>query len=653
MKSPLSYFRVDTGNLALVRAQLAAFTQQVPLLYFVLCTNMILCSIPLVDRAPPLLALWFPAGFVALCLIRMTFWLRARGKPLTDQQAIRRLRGIGWIGTSIGVAYLGWSIALARHGDPLAVTHIAFSVAVTALVCIACLLNLRAAALSLAAVIVVPFAGYLIGTGEPQLTLIAVNLLLAVAAMAYVLMVASRDFDRMINSQIEAERLGAENAMLANLDSLTTLPNRRLFFDRLIDVLRTAGFTRQPFAVGVLDIDGFKSVNDVYGHLTGDRLLAEAGRRLQTVSQGRALVARLGGDEFGFVVFDARVPGELLAFGNAVCATMGERFTLPGAVANVSASIGFAVFPLAGGVPELLYERADYALYFAKSKRRGQPVIFSDEHETELRRTGSIEQCLRNADLERELTLHFQPLFDIDRDLPIAFEALARWHSAELGTVPPGLFIAVAERTELIHKLTHTLLDKALRAARNWPERVHVAFNLSMRDIVSNESISAIEEIVRVSGVAPERIEFEVTESALMADFEQAMLSIKRLRELGTHLSLDDFGTGYSSLSHVHRLPLDQIKIDRSFIVDIETRESSKDILRTVLHLCQNLDISCVVEGTETRRQAEILRDLGCRAMQGFFFARPMPEEDVLPFLVARLGAPAVAPAPRDRITAD
>ena len=364
--------------------------------------------------------------------------------------------------------------------------------------------------------------------------------------------------------------------------------------------------------------------------------MIEAGRRLIAVGGHRVEVARLGGDEFAVIVADARDPAELLAFGEKICETLRQPFALPGANAKVSASVGFAVHPVAGETAELLYERADYALYIAKHRKRGQTVIFSEEHESEIRNQSTLDQALRTADLENELSLQFQPLVDIDSDEPTAFEALARWKSPELGPVPPGLFIPVAERSELIFRITHILLRKALAAAQTWPDHIRISFNLSMRDIASPESIVEIQNIVRASGVAPRRIEFEITESALMGDFAQALASVTALRELGVRIALDDFGTGYSSLSHVHRLPLDKIKVDRSFLVDIESKGSTRDILKTVIDLCDNLNIACVVEGTETARQTEIVRELGCHSMQGYFFARPMPLADIPAFLATR-----------------
>ncbi len=629
-----AFFSVDTSDIALVRAQIVAFNKQVPLLYFALCVNVSLCAIGFAGKAPPLIGIYIPAALVAVCMIRLVVWARTRTAVMTDEQARRRLVGLVWIGGTIGFLYVCWFLALYRASPgPIEQAHVVYAMMAGTTSSIICLMHLRTATRVIAAVST-PISLFLMASGNWHFGVIGITQLLLTGAVVYVLAVASRDFDRMI-------QLSAENARLANIDSLTDLPNRRRFFERLAEKLKARGASNRPFAVGVLDIDGFKAVNDVFGHVTGDRLLIEAGRRLRKAVGSRAMVARLGGDEFALVVADARDPADLLAFGERVCAVLNEPFLLPGALANVSASLGFAVYPVAGDSAELLYERADYALYYAKTNRRGQPVIFSDIHESHIRAQSSIEHALRNADLDNEMSLHFQPLVDVERGEPTAFEALARWASPELGQVPPNVFIAVAERSDLIHRITHTLLRKALAAARLWPESIRVSFNLSMRDIVSPESIAEIRSIVQRSGIAPARIEFEITESALMADFELARESVMALRELGARIALDDFGTGYSSLSHVHRLPLDKIKVDRSFVIDLEAGGASRDILKTVIDLCANLNIGCVVEGTETARQTEIVRRLGCHSMQGYFFARPMPVDEIPGFLAGcRTGRP-------------
>ena len=249
------------------------------------------------------------------------------------------------------------------------------------------------------------------------------------------------------------------------------------------DTLRVSAAAGRSFAVGVLDLDGFKQVNDVYGHAAGDRLLIEAGRRLREMSPETTLLARLGGDEFGFVVADEPGEAEMRVYGEQVCSALQAPFSLVEATVRIAGSIGFAIYPDAGQTAAQLSERADYALYHAKQHLPGRPVIFSHEHETQIRRLASIDKVLRGADLERELSLHFQPIIDVERGTVVAFEALARWDSPELGRVPPSLFIPVAERTDFINQLTQVLLRKALARARSWPEGLRVSFNLSIRDL--------------------------------------------------------------------------------------------------------------------------------------------------------------------------
>jgi predicted signal transduction protein with EAL and GGDEF domain len=260
-------------------------------------------------------------------------------------------------------------------------------------------------------------------------------------------------------------------------------------------------------------------------------------------------------------------------------------------------------------------------------------MIFSKEHEIQIRQFASVEKCLRNGDLEKELSLAFQPIFDVTRGEAVAFEALARWDSPELGRVPPAIFVRVAERSDFITQLTQILLRKALACARSWPDDIRVSFNLSVRDIASPEAIMKIIAIVQDSGVSPQRIDFEVTETALMRDFDKGCECLKALKALGAHIALDDFGTGYSSLSYVHRLPLDKIKIDRGFIKDIETQPTCRDIVKTVIDLCRNLKLACVIEGMETKEQAQILFGLGGSLMQGYNFSKDMPADAVPAFL--------------------
>ncbi len=628
----LGLFRVDTDNPDLLRAQVAAFSRQMPLLYFILMVNASALSYTHYAVAPLYMTVLIPAPLMVLSIVRALWWYRVVPERMTDRQLGDCLKATVRLAGGLSTIFFFWALSLYPFGDDRMQGHVTFFVGLTMISCIFCMLHVRAVALVTTLAVSVPFTIFMFATQQKTHMAIGLNVTLVVVTMTYILMIISNDFERMINSQAETKRLSDENAKLANIDSLTGLPNRRQFFSQLNTVVAENTARSKRFAIGVLDLDGFKPVNDLYGHVAGDAVLTETGRRLQSLAGDDVFVARLGGDEFGIIMNDIE-DASLIPFGEDVCTALKLPFTLSSGVAHVSASIGFAVFPDAAPSAELLFERADYALYNAKNEQRGRTVIFSQAHEDEIRNQGLVEQCLRHADLEAEMSLHFQPLIDTAQDKLIGFEALARWQSVELGFVPPYVFIEVAERTDIINKLTQVLLGKALAEALTWPEHLRISFNLSARDIMSSEAILQIIAIVNRSGIAPSRITFEVTESSMMNDFTQARDALRTLKALGAKISLDDFGTGYSSLSHVHRLPLDSIKVDRGFILDIETRASGRKLVKSVLDMCHNLDINCVVEGMESAEQVRILHGLGCTTMQGYYFSKPIPSERVPDFL--------------------
>jgi len=429
---------------------------------------------------------------------------------------------------------------------------------------------------------------------------------------------------RTVHARLIAEKM-------AQRDALTGLPNRRHFFDELNRRIRKG----QPFDLAVIDLDGFKPVNDVYGHATGDALLVQVGQRLQALCAEKGLVARLGGDEFALILTSHRSDAALHAFGTRLCEQLRETYSLSdGVQARIAASVGFLhADPAKGYTASQYLERADYALYYAKQNLRGAPVIFTARHEAEMRDFSLIDQTLRTSDLAAELYVVFQPQYDLVRQKTIGFEALARWNSPKLGEVAPDIFIRAAERSGLISDITRLLLDKAFTAAREWPEDISLSFNLSTRDLRSNRSITRICRTVRQSGFAPRRIEFEITETAMLTDFEPALEAVSRLKALGVRIALDDFGSGYSSLGYIHQLPVDKIKIDRTFVTQLLKHDSARKIVRAILSLCSTLGLSHVVEGVETEAECALLRKTGTRFIQGYLIARPMPADQVLRFL--------------------
>jgi diguanylate cyclase (GGDEF)-like protein len=635
-------FRIDTDNPGLMRSQLKALSRQIPLLYLIVLVNTVALAYTHYGVAPKSLTLSFPALIAIVLLARAHTWMKVSGRVMSDAAVARLLKTTTILGPIIAVGIFVWAAALSRYGDAYAQGHVAFYLGITVICCIFCLMHLRPAALSLTGAAIPLFTIFFLTSGPPVFIAIALNMLLVAAAMVYILLAHSRDFAMLIDFQrelvethLESKRLGDENLRLANLDSLTRLPNRRQFFATLNELLDRAKHADHRFVVGLVDLDGFKSVNDLYGHLAGDKLLIEAGRRMQEALGGAAFLARLGGDEFGVIVDAAMEECAIQALGAQICKRLEAPFALAGVVAEISGSVGFAAFPQAGATAELLFERADYALYHAKHRRRGRPVIFSIEHETEIRELARLERCLRQADFESEISVHFQPIFDVERDKVVAFEALARWDSPTLGRIAPDAFIRVAERSDLITKLTRMLLRRALAKARAWPSDIRMSFNLSARDLASREAILNVVAIIETSGVAPDRIDLEVTETALVQDIDQANESLRLLKALGVSISLDDFGTGYSSLSYLRRFPIDKIKIDRSFIKEVETDPSCRAIVKSVIDLCRNLNLTCIVEGMETDEQVRILRGLGCTTMQGYLFGKPMPAREVQAFLAA------------------
>lgn len=625
----ISYFSVKSFDLDLAESQARAFKRQIPLLYTILCVNMIALCYTHLRVAPPFVTVVLPSVFAFVAIIRVWYWLRVKHHTYTAEQAVIYLKTSYYVICALGPTMTAWALALYPYGNGYAKVHVAFFMSITVIGCIFCLMHVRAAALMLTCIVGVPFVIYFLLVGNPVLSAIALNFSLVMLIMVYILFRYYDDFGALIHSEKNLAALNDLNFKMANVDSLTDLPNRRCFFHDLENAL-AARTGETVLALALIDLDGFKPVNDVLGHAAGDRVLVEVGRRLRAMLGSKTHVARLGGDEFGFFLSVPAGTSELPGAVSAVCEALQRPIVMPNAVAQVAASIGLAFSSPDGTTREELLERADYALYFAKANQRGTPVLFTAEHETIIRRQSRLEQELRKADFETEMALQFQPIVDCSRDKTVAYEALARWRSPVLGMVPPLDFIAAAERTGLINRLTLVLFAKTLDALKSWPDDLQVSFNLSARDVSSMELLEQIAAMVEASGIAPRRIAFEITETALIQDLAQAAERLFILRKLGSCISLDDFGTGYSSLNYIHRIPLDKVKIDRSFVAGLTRDQASRDIVRAIIELCRNLKLICIVEGVETGKQAVILRSLGCTRMQGNYFGEPTSNAEVL-----------------------
>ncbi|BAP89200.1 diguanylate cyclase/phosphodiesterase with PAS/PAC and GAF sensor [Burkholderiales bacterium GJ-E10] len=436
----------------------------------------------------------------------------------------------------------------------------------------------------------------------------------------------------------ERKEAAAKIAQLAYYDALTGLPNRHLFMDRLRHALSANARNQQYGALLYIDLDKFKIVNDTLGHEEGDRLLREAGRRLQEAVREGDTVARLGGDEFVIVLENLGAIHEDAAFmARAVCekliARMSEPYWLANQEFSCPASIRITLwhgeFP--GGASELL-KQADVAMYEAKRAGRNTVRFFDPAIQSAIENQARLENRLRTALQRRQFQLYFQLQVQGDGAVRGA-EALLRWNDPERGAVSPAEFIPVAEETGVIVSIGRWVLQSACEQLRRWQgipamRNLRLSVNISAKQFASDSFVSDLVELVRASEVNPALLELELTETVLLENVDDAIEKMMALRKLGITFALDDFGTGYSSLSYLRKLPLDVVKIDRSFVLDLGANENSKTIVRTIIQMAQNLGLRVIAEGVETEAQQRILSGLGCDVYQGYRFGRPAAIEE-------------------------
>lgn len=618
----------------LVQAQARAFTRQVPLMYCILLVNSLALAATH-DTAPALLRIYVPALLTLACMSRLVMWWRTRKREMTAERARKLLGSTVALAALLGVGFSTWSLSLYPYGNAFQQSHVAFYMAITSICCVFSLKNLRGAAITVAVCVLVPFTGVFATSGNAVFMALAFNFAIVVLVLVWLLLGNYRDFSELVASRSAVERkqretqlLSDENYRMANVDSLTGLPNRRWFVRHLTAELEKAEAEGRQIAVARLDLDSFKSVNDIFGQITGDRVLIEVAERIKALRRPATMVARLGDDEFALVIVEATSSAGLQSCGDTLAGAMRKSFDTKQGIVHLSASAGLALSKL-GDTAETLYDRADYVTWVAKREARGTALVFSDKHAAELGRVRIMEHALLTADLEAEIHILFQPQFDVSLNRITGFEVLARWHNPLLGEVSPAKFIPLAERIGMISKITQTVLRKALLASAKLPRSMRLSVNLSAHDLASTTAIESIVALVQQEG-RPCRVDFEITETAVMRDMEQASDALIALLSLGSRIALDDFGTGHSSLTYVQKLPLDRIKVDRSFVKDVTTDATSRAIIKTTIDLCRNLGISCVFEGIETEEQLKVLLGLGGTVMQGYLFGRPMTEDAML-----------------------
>ncbi|MDF0521262.1 EAL domain-containing protein [Bradyrhizobium yuanmingense] len=436
----------------------------------------------------------------------------------------------------------------------------------------------------------------------------------------------------------ERKRAEARLAFMAQHDGLTGLPNRSLLRQQMDEMLLHTRRGAEKVALLMLGLDNFKAVNDTLGHAVGDKLLRGVAKRLRSTLREEDALARLNSDEFAIVQSGLARPEDAVMLAKRLLAAIADPYLLDGHSVVIGASIGIAMAPGDGEDSEKLLKSADMALSRAKLDARGSFAFFEAALDAKAQSRRKIEVELRDAIQNDVLRPYYQPLIDLSSGRITGFEALVRWPHAERGMVSPAEFIPVAEDTGLINPLGGLMLRRACLDAAAWPDDVRVAVNLSPLQFRSGNLLSMVTDALKHSGLAPRRLELEITETLLLEKSAQVLATLHALRALGVRISMDDFGTGYSSLSYLRSFPFDKIKIDQSFVRDLGANREAQAIIRSIVSLGKGLGVTITAEGVETEAELSCLRAEGCHEGQGFLFSKARPNAEIVSLLAAQLG---------------
>jgi len=432
------------------------------------------------------------------------------------------------------------------------------------------------------------------------------------------------------------QRKQAEDQLLHDAfhDSLTGLPNKALFIDRVGQTMRRARKNGQPFAVLFLDVDNFKAVNDSLGHAAGDSMLMAFAWRVGQIIRPEDTLARLGGDEFTLLLPTLQSAEESLSIAEEIRDALTDPFDVDGQEIFLTASIGIVTGPGSFSSAGELLRDAETAMYRAKARGRARSVVFDEDMHRDASERLKLETDLTKAVENGEFVPYYQPIIDLRSGRVHGFEALIRWEHPTDGLVPPGAFIPLAEETGLIVPMGEFMLEASARQLRIWQERypafnnLSMSVNLSVEQMKTEGIVTRLSDIIDRSGIRPELIKIEVTESGIMENMDYALAVLKEFENRAFHLSIDDFGTGYSSLSHLHRFPFHFLKIDQSFVGDMEQKRENMEIVRTIVSLAHSLGKSVIAEGVEEESQLNVLKALGCEYGQGYYFSKPLPHAE-------------------------
>jgi diguanylate cyclase (GGDEF)-like protein len=630
----------------LLAEQVRSLSSQAPTMFlFVIANTIVMQFVTAAER-------WQVDSYVvsmivtAVCAIRIIRWRRvSEGPPLTVAQMSAIMTATIRPALVIAGTLAGWSIHLLFTASAASQYYVPQFAALSMITCATCLMALPEAGYILIWLGAAPIASAMLFTDNAMLMGSGVSLLLVAALMANFIRRQHLQLRRMVAAHAETRLEQRKVAELAFSDQLTGLPNRRAFLDELTAL--GASHRNTTIAVAMLDLDGFKAINDTFGHLAGDSLLVAVARRLEASLEPGDLIVRLGGDEFALLLRDVATLDAARERLLPIAAAFARPFVVDGKDLMASTSIGIAHGGFCDCSMVELIHRADLALYESKESGAQRICCFEAAMEGRVRRRVLIEQAATDPAALSTLTLKYQPVFDTASMRVDGFEALARWHHPVLGDISPAEFIAVAERRGITHRLTAILLRQALAAAAHWPDAIGLSFNLSAGELNSPAVCGLIFDLCAEHGFSPARLSIEITETALLNDFTAARAVIERLRDGGVRVLLDDFGAGYASIGYLRQIRFDGIKIDGSLITPITHSSVARNLLIGVMQLCRAISCPVTAEMVETTAHLALLDSLGVDKVQGFLLGKPIDATDVAAFLAT---THAVRPDRQERL---
>jgi diguanylate cyclase (GGDEF)-like protein len=629
---------VGSTNTVLSRAMLVnqfqMLKRKIPILHLIILVNSLGLAIAHSFHAPLTLSASLPGAILAICVIRFIRRLDSWG-AMEPEEIREALRQTLINSTLLAIGFGTWGLMLFGYGTREHQAFTAIFIFMSAIGCAYCLGSLPKAARYMIFFSGLPMAIRLMVTGDMLLMGMGLNLVFVSILVIRMLGVYFTSMEELIESreaivdQITRSEVAEARALKSAMtDALTGLANRRaltLSLDRLInDASQGDDTVPVRFGVAMMDLNGFKPINDTYGHAAGDEVLITVASRLDKLIRDDGLVARLGGDEFAALITTAQTEADCMAYGRRISEAINHPITIGDTTLRISGSCGFAVFPVSGANGDLLINRADTALYHCKRNRTIDVAVFQLDLEEHLRRRMKVDQALRSAIENNEIGMAFQPIFDLTTGRLTSFETLARWYHPSIGHVAPDEFIEAAEQSGLIADLTSQILEKSLSAAAAWDTSISISFNISAVQIADPAAGLIVLSALNKAGIAPERMIVEITETALLSDLDNARRAISDLRAAGVRIYIDDFGTGHSALGYLLELEFDMVKVDKSFVRSAVTSVDSRKLLCGIRDLCAAIEIPCIAEGIEDEDQRALISELGFRYGQGNGLCRPI-----------------------------